>query len=293
MNCYAQSVLLDNLESLSSPGMQGRKTNTQGAHQAALFIAAQFKKIALQPISNDYRLPFKYASGFSGTKKGENLVAQLLTTDKNAKTIVFTAHYDHLGKTGSKIFLGADDNASGVAAMIEIARRLSKKELKHNYLFVATDAEENGIYGAKALLENPIINRQAIVLNVNLDMLAVKPRKGKLLAFSDKNLKPYKHLIETNEINQLANIKFVTSNHVMNARLRLTEKINWRKASDHYAFIKYKIPYIYYGVGTHKNYHTTQDSFENIDPLFFSSAVDKIYHSILALDKVKLSRLAH
>ena len=100
------------------------------------------------------------------------MVAWLEGTQYPDKYIVITAHYDHLGKSGGKIYNGADDNASGVAAMLSIAEQLRRSRPKHSVIFLATDAEEKGLYGAKAFVQKPPVEISSIRFNLNLDMLA-------------------------------------------------------------------------------------------------------------------------
>lgn len=279
--------LLKDLKALSSSKMQGRKTGSQGSKLAAEYITARFSELELQPLTENYQQAFKYKSGFFSIKQGNNIISSLPAKNPNAPYIVFTAHYDHLGHSGSKIYFGADDNASGVAAMLNIAKRLKQKELNYHYIFIATDAEETGLYGSKEFLSSKIINTNNIVLNINLDMLSVAPKRGYLYAFSSRKMKPYKALIEVESINGHAKTLFISSNRQMNAKQK-RERIDWRNASDHASFRKYKIPYIYYGVGTHKNYHTHKDTFENIDDVFYQAVVNNIYQTVISLDDSKL-----
>ena len=96
------------------------------------------------------------------------------------KYIVITAHYDHLGIQSGKLFYGADDNASGVAAMLAIASFLPMIDLHHSIIFLATDAEEKGLIGARVALDYFPIELSQIVFNLNLDMIAQvgKPAKN-------------------------------------------------------------------------------------------------------------------
>ncbi|PAJ75597.1 hypothetical protein CJF42_04565 [Pseudoalteromonas sp. NBT06-2] len=279
--------LLTDLKTLSSPKMQGRKTGSHGSKLAADYITVEFRKLKLQPLTKNYQQTFKYKSGFFSIKQGNNIISSLPAKNPNAPYIVFTAHYDHLGHSGSKIYYGADDNASGVAAMLNIAKRLKQKELNYHYIFIATDAEEAGLYGSKEFLSSNLVNTKDIVLNINLDMLAVAPKSRSLYAFSSKKMKPYKALIEVQSIDGHAKTHFISSNRQMNAKQK-KEKIDWRNASDHASFRKYKIPYIYYGVGTHKNYHTSNDTFENIDTVFYQAVVNNIYQTVMSLDNYRL-----
>ena len=83
-----------------------------------------------------------------------------------------TAHFDHLGVRNGQVFNGADDNASGVAALLAVAARVSANKPEHSVVFAALDAEESGLNGAKAFMGDPPVAREAIVMNVNLDMVA-------------------------------------------------------------------------------------------------------------------------
>ncbi|WP_177207929.1 M20/M25/M40 family metallo-hydrolase [Pseudoalteromonas denitrificans] len=277
--------LLADLKELSSAKMQGRKTGSSGSHKAAQYIIDRYTDIKLKSLTTEYRQTFDYKSGFWSIKKGENIVGVLLSDNPNANYIAITAHYDHLGHSGSKIYYGADDNASGVAAMINIAKNLKTQNLKHHYIFIATDAEETGLYGAKAFLNSNLIDTTKIVLNINLDMLAVAPRQKQLYAFSSKTMKPYKALIE--QKNNTTMTQFISSNRKMNIKLK-TQKVDWRNASDHAIFRKHHIPFIYFCVGTHKYYHTTKDKFENISPKYYVASVKHIYQTILSLDTIQL-----
>ena len=105
--------------------------------------------------------------------------------------LVLTAHYDHLGKRGHRIFNGANDNASGFAALLVLVRYYSKNPPAYNQLFVSPDGEEDGLYGAKYFVENPPVSRSEISLNINMDMLGHGARKKRLYIAGTRN---HKHL---------------------------------------------------------------------------------------------------
>ena len=281
------SSLMSDLTTLASDEMLGRKTGTKSSHSAALFIEQQFLAHALTQYQGQFLHPFNYRSGFTN-KKGVNVIAQLGPLDNQQPLIVFTAHYDHLGQRGHKIFNGADDNASGVAALLHLARQFKHKSINHTMLFVATDAEENGLYGAKALVKTLVAAGHQVVLNINLDMLAIKPKRGHVFAFADKRLAPFEHIIEQYNQALNSNIIFSSSNNRIN-RLNKTDKIDWRRASDHSAFREQNIPFLYFGVGTHKYYHTDKDNLSNIDVEFYHTTVQAIELISLALDQQNLS----
>lgn len=283
------SSLMSDLTTLASDDMLGRKTGTPGSHSAALFIEQQFSTEGLSQYQGRYLHSFNYRSGFTN-KQGVNVIAQLGALDNHQPLIVFTAHYDHLGQRGHKIFNGADDNASGVAALLHLARQFKNQPIHHTMLFVATDAEENGLYGAKALVQNLLDAGHKVVLNINLDMLAIKPKRGHVFAFADKRLAPFENMIEQYNQALNSNITFSSSNNLIN-RLNKTDKIDWRRASDHSAFREQKIPFLYFGVGTHKYYHTDKDEVSNIDVEFYHTTVQAIELISLALDQQNLAAL--
>ena len=110
------------------------------------------------------------------TLSTSNIIAVLPASIETQKSIVISAHYDHLGKTNEGIFYGADDNASGVAAMLEIARMLNadKKSglfLPFNIVFLATGAEERGLWGSGYYAKHPLLPLDSTIANINLDML--------------------------------------------------------------------------------------------------------------------------
>ena len=89
------------------------------------------------------------------------------------EVIVLGAHYDHLGMKGDSIYHGADDNASGIAALLEIAEKVKahQNELKRSIIFIAFGAEEQGLLGSQFFVENPIVPIDQIKLMMNMDML--------------------------------------------------------------------------------------------------------------------------
>lgn len=220
---HSDQSLLKDLKALSSSKMQGRKTGSQGSKLAAQYIITRFKQLNLYPTIDNYQHKFEYKSGFFSKKQGVNIIGTLPAKNPKAPYVVFIAHYDHLGHSGSKIYYGADDNASGVAAMLNIAKRLQKLDLNYHYIFIATDAEETGLYGSKAFLSSALVNTNDIALNINLDMLAVAPKRGFLYAFSSIKLKPYKEIIEVESIDSIAKTLFISSNRQMNAKQKKTE----------------------------------------------------------------------
>lgn len=179
--------------------------------------------------------------------------------NKSTKTVVIGAHYDHLGITKSRsgpdktpqIHNGADDNASGTAALLELARWAVKNgNLKYNYIFAAFSAEEKGLFGSKVFCRQPWVNNSNILYMLNMDMV------GRLGCQGDT-----------------IHVLGVASSSVWDQMLDSIQhpdfsikKINGAPAfSDHSPFLKKGIPVIYYTTGLHPDYHTPNDDTEFIN----------------------------
>jgi Peptidase family M28/PDZ domain len=183
----------ENIQFLASDKLKGRGTGSKGEKKAANFIAKQFRKIGIQPIygtKKDFLVPFSFKK-LTNPHATEDVSAPELYSqnvvgflDNGAeKTIVIGAHYDHLGlgydsnsldaNPKDKIHNGADDNASGTAGVIELARHFSKngKREPYNFLFVCFSGEELGLIGSKKFTENPSVPLEKINYMVNLDMV--------------------------------------------------------------------------------------------------------------------------
>ena len=165
---------------LSSDEFEGRKTQTQGAAKSRDYIKQQFQGLGLQPWGADFIVPFEYQTFFT-QETGANVVATAMAAEPTNRWRIIVAHYDHLGMSGSKIYHGADDNASGVAAMLAIAKHWQQQFAiqpntlpKVNLMFVATDAEEPGLYGSIALVEQlkTRLPEATFELMLNLDMVS-------------------------------------------------------------------------------------------------------------------------
>src|SRR5919205_403655 len=152
---------------LSADSMEGRKTGTEGSARARRYIEGEFKRLGLLPFGASYGQPFAFAGGRdSTTYHGTNIVGYLKGTAHPDKYIVLSAHYDHLGVINGEIYHGADDNASGVAALLVLAQELGKERPESSIIFAAFDAEEFGEQGARAFVRVPPVERRAIVLDI-------------------------------------------------------------------------------------------------------------------------------
>lgn len=279
-----QERLLTDLNRLASDQMQGRKVATEGSKLAQNFLEQRFEQIGLRSFADNYRHPFSYGSMIQ--HQATNLIGWLPGIQQPNQYIVVTAHYDHLGMSGKKIFNGADDNASGVSAMLSLAEFLVKNPNQHSVIFVATDAEEPGLYGSKAFLADPPVAMEKIRLNVNMDMVARGGVYRRLYLAGTRKNPELKQLAKSSARQASVCLKI---GHDRTAKLRGTslQVRDWSKSSDHAPFIKNNIPYVYFGVDQHRDYHKTSDTIENIEPLFFTAAVETIINTFTMLDELE------
>lgn len=288
-----EKSLLENIKILSHDSLEGRGFSKPGNYKAQQFIANQFAEIGLEKMIEDsYIQKFPYT--FSGKRRqrmfpvkdakedltnvndttviGGNVVGIL--KGKIDKQIVITGHLDHLGIKNGKIYNGADDDASGTAALISIANYFKKHPTKHTLVFAAVDAEEIGSLGADYLLKN-YPSKENIVLNINMDMIA----HNDSLQLYASGLYHYPQLkTPLLDINSPINLLFGHDNPDDKTR------DDWTFSSDHRVFHKEKIPFIYYGVEDHKDYHQATDTFENINQEFYVEAIKLIIQSIKNYD---------
>jgi len=163
---------------LASDSLEGRGLSTQGGKMAAGYIVEQFKKIGLPPAGDDYLQPFYVRQGQT-TLTGNNIIGIIEGNDPELKNeyILIGAHYDHISfqfiKGEKVVFNGADDNASGTAAIIEIAAELIKQKdrLKRSIIIAAFDGEESGLLGSFEFADQEIIPMYRIRLMMSLDMV--------------------------------------------------------------------------------------------------------------------------
>ncbi len=269
------------IEHLASPTMQGRKTGTSGSLQAQQFISQRFQAAGLSPWQGSFSHPFEYQLNFS-TKVGTNIIAAHYARTDNRPWRIILAHYDHLGKKGNKIYHGADDNASGVTALLALADHIANQDDDINVLFVATDAEEPGLFGSYALVEqlsqpsSPIaINN--IELTINLDMIGRPGRPHAIYLEGRRNFDNYTTIKQTIS----APLNLCIRTHRSPPAGRSIEKIDWLRASDHYPFHQANVPWLYFGVPTHSDYHQASDTADKIDITFLAAVTESVYQLVI------------
>jgi len=172
--------LKDHVSYLSDTLTDGRGLGTEGKTLSEVYIERQFQEVGLTPWQGSYKHDFRFRTGLVWVN-ASNYIGVIEGSDPSLKDeyIVVGAHYDHLGYklvSGKKVFYpGADDNASGVASIIEMARMLqqNKNQLKRSIIIVAFDAEESGLLGAKHFVDEETVPLKDIKAMFSLDMVGM------------------------------------------------------------------------------------------------------------------------
>ena len=250
---------------LADDKLEGREVGTKGEILAANFIAKRLKEMEISPkgINGTYFQEFKRKKkahphdnvGTGEEVTGRNVVGFL---DNGAeKTIVIGAHYDHLGygEEGSlhgssgEIHNGADDNASGVAALLGLAKKLKAKNLKTNVLFIAFSGEEKGLWGSNFFAKNPTIPKSDIKYMINMDMVGRLDKNKRLAVYGIGTSPLFRDILE--ETNTFGFKNKYDSSGV--------------GPSDHTSFYLEDIPVLHFFTGQHSDYHKPTDDTEFIN----------------------------
>ena len=268
-----QARLLSDVRVLAADSLEGRLAGSEGGARARTYLEERFWGIGLEPVYGDsYRQRVPLQSGDTAV----NLVGRIRGTVHPQQVLVVTAHYDHLGVRKGEVFNGADDNASGVAALLEVARRFQEAPPQHSVLFVALDAEEQGLIGAKHFVADSPVPLGAILANVNFDMVS-RGDTGALWVAGGTHYPHLRALLEPIASEVPVALRF---GHDTGAG-----SDNWTSASDHGAFHARGIPFLYFGVEDHDDYHRATDDADAIAPDFFAGAVEAIWSALQVLDQ--------
>lgn len=259
--------LMKDVQNLAADKMEGRKAGTRGNRMAQFYLIDRFKQAGIQPFNNTFEQPFYFTRGEKRIM-GTNLYG--LVKGRVDSFIVLSAHYDHVGigrpnAAKDSIYNGADDNASGVAVLLAIAKYYTAHPPKYNIIFAAFDAEEMGLQGAKAFVARPPVPRARIVANLNMDMVSHNDKKELYVAGTAHYPGLKKYVVSAAALSRI-NLPMGHDDDKNGAQN------NWTGQSDHYEFHKVKIPFLYFGVEDHPDYHQPSDEVSRINPSFFYQA---------------------
>lgn len=267
---YAQNQdgMRQTVEYLASPELGGRLPATAGDTLASDFLAGRFRRLKLKPVVREKKIKGFYQDftyGKEDQKTSHNIIAVLPGEDKRLRNefIVVGAHYDHLGMGGQNsgsrrpdtvaVHPGADDNASGDAVVLELARHFKKKGSPRSIIFVFFGAEEQGIAGSKSFVEwmkqaddrriNLPADIKGIVAMVNLDMV------GRMRDSS----------LSVSGTGTSAEFKAMAEEVAERTGLHVNCTPDGYGPSDQLSFVAADIPVLYLTTGGHMEYHTPED----------------------------------
>ncbi len=254
---------------LAADSLEGRAPGTKGEQLAIRYIEKAFASYKLQPLGQQgFQQSFDYtekshahgAEGKGTPRTGRNVIGFL--DNKAAKTLVIGAHFDHLGHEDGRgsslaadpmnqVHNGADDNASGVAGLLELARIYSgnKKTEKVNFLFMAFSAEEAGLIGSKHWLENPTLPVDKLLAMVNMDMIGRLRDSSNSLIVGGVGTSPV----------------WIPMLEKLNPGFVLKYDTAGMGPSDHASFYLKDKPVLHFFSGTHSDYHKPSDDVEKIN----------------------------
>jgi len=275
--CFSQ-ISTDSLKKhvyfLASDSSEGRYVGTRAMAKCTQYIVENFKLAGIKPLIKDYLQEFP-----SPPLYGENILGVIEGSDSLLKHeyIVIGAHYDHIGwyineKKEKIIYNGADDNASGTAAIIEIGRLLAKNSnlLKRSVIIAAFDAEERGLVGSSYFLKNPVVDTNNIKIMMSIDMVGWL-KKGKLVFSGCGSFE--------NGLDFMNKIKTVPD---LNVRF-LNSSFMWKDRTDTKPFYEKRIPCIYVSTGIKSPYHKPEDDADSIDFIGMGKSAEQIYFAALEL----------
>ncbi|MCF8276860.1 MAG: M28 family peptidase [Flavobacteriales bacterium] len=269
---------------LADDKLEGREIGTKGEELAAIYISERMAQLGLTPKGTEGYFqtfsrkleqdPHSASPSDTGRIAGRNVVGFI---DNGAKTtIIIGAHYDHLGygAQGSlyagdpAIHNGADDNASGVAVMLQLAEKLKKASESNNYLFIAFSGEERGLWGSNFFAKEPTLKLDDVNYMINMDMVG-RLNEEKTLAINGIGTSPFwKNALET--LNQ-GSFKLVLSESGVGP-------------SDHTSFYLKDIPVLHFFTGQHDDYHKPSDDVHKVNFDGMESIGQFIFKLISELD---------
>tara|TARA_R110002073_G_scaffold81742_4_gene195825 strand:+ start:4606 stop:5832 length:1227 start_codon:yes stop_codon:yes gene_type:complete len=283
-----ENKIKEDVTFLADDKLEGRSTGTDGEKAAADYIAKRFEDLGLEGKgTNGYFQDFaftpktdphsevKFTSvNADGTITGRNVLGFI--NNNASQTIVIGAHYDHLGYGGDgslhrseekAIHNGADDNASGVAVMMNLASKLKETNTNNNYLFMAFSGEEMGLLGSNYFVKNATIPTESINYMFNMDMVG-RLKADSTLAVYGVGTSPY--------------FKQVISSS--NNGFKIIENESGVGPSDHTSFYLTDIPVLHFFTGQHEDYHKPGDDSEKLNYEGMNLISDYIFDIISDLD---------
>lgn len=263
---FGQTMQKD-MEYLASDKLEGREIGTKGEQTAAKYLAKRFKQIGLEPKGTDgfyqefsvkpkYNPHAKVQADTSKAIVGKNVIGFI--NNNAASTVVIGAHFDHLGYGGEgslspeehAIHNGADDNASGVTVMLQLAKWIQGKYTHNNYLFIGFSGEEKGLWGSNWFVKHPTIDLATVNYMLNMDMVGRLDKERKLAVYGTGTSPVWNEILE--DIAKKNNVQMIS-------------KPSGVGPSDHTSFYLADEPVLHFFTGQHEDYHKPSDDADKIN----------------------------
>jgi len=268
-----KTSLLADLQFISAPDKGGRRMGSSGNAAVRAMLVARFQSLGLQAFEGGFERPFTSPYG-----SGVNVIGYLPGTHFQDRAILLSAHFDHIGSRNGQVVCGADDNASGTAAVLAMAAYLKAHPPAHTVIFALFDGEELGLLGAEAFAANlpapwTLAN---LMLVQNLDMIA-RGTRGRIF-------------VGGTSVSGTANTQSFLRNAVSRAFSTSKVKVvldyeRYDDASDQGPFKARGVPFLFFCVGDDDpDYHTPNDTFERIPQTFYWAATEAALETFLNLD---------
>lgn len=272
---YATSIDVNDIKQyitvLTSKEFEGREAGEKGGRKTADYIKKAFERLGVLPVVDSAETKSFYQQvPLRGKRYSFNVLGLIKGKELPEEVLIITAHYDHLGIKGHDFYPGADDNASGISALLEVAQAFAEankkgENPKRSILFIALAAEEKGLLGSQYYVDkDPIFPLSKTVVNLNMDMIGhlddLHPKNSNFVSIVGSNWQS----TDLHNIHEKANTDYV--------RLELDYSFNafnhpemFFYRSDQYNFARHGIPVIFYTSGDHEDYHKPTDTIENIE----------------------------
>ncbi len=278
----AEDRIMADISYLADDKLEGRGFGTKGEKLASDYIARRFDLVDLAPKGEQgtwfqsftVKNPTPHGVEFSeGTDLGSSTGRNVMAYQDNGApyTIILGGHYDHLGMGGMgslhagppAIHNGADDNASGIAIILELAQRL-KNVPKFNYLIIAFTGEENGLWGSNYYCDHPTIDLSKVTAMINFDMVGRLDQKTNKMAINGTGTSP-----EWNSLIDKSNL----------FNFNITKGESGIGPSDHTSFYLEDMPVLHFFTGAHEDYHKPSDDVALIN----ATGIDLIATTVVKL----------
>lgn len=281
-------TIQEDIEFLADDALEGRQTGTEGEQKAAKYIAKRFENLGLQPKgTNGYFQTFSFKPKTDPHQKvnytvkdGDSTITATnvigFIDNKAESTVIIGAHYDHLGygaegslHRGEKkeIHNGADDNASGVAVLLNLAEKLKAKNTNNNYMFITFSGEEMGLLGSNYYTKNPTVSNDKANYMINMDMVGRLKADSTLAVYGVGTSPILKQTVKAN-----------------NSNFKIVAKESGVGPSDHTSFYNSDIPVLHFFTGQHEDYHKPSDDTVRLNFNGMQTISNYIFEIITDLD---------